>query len=505
MSRKLVLFGVDGADWEVLDPLIKEGCLPNFKRAMDKGTRAHLRSTIPPLTAPAWTSIFTGVNPGKHGIFDFGTVVNGKPRYTSGADRQAPYFWELMHREKVLAFNIPMSFPPRTSANAMLITGFGTPDRDSAFTAPAGLRTEILGIVPDYDFDMGPEGQLVKMGASADKSGIVRTLKKGLDSRMKVARHLLKSKEWDAAFMVFSETDWVQHYFMSEFLNADKKSGTEIAEIYKMLDPLLGELLDSGCDVLIASDHGFREIRRIFFMNTYFVKNGVLKLKKATRRGAMHAAGLTRERVLSFIPLQLYDFIRRSRLLANLGRSVFPSDVVGGGAIDYPGSVFLSSRNGGIMVPAGHDRKHVAQLVKAASDEEGSAVVRDVYARESLYSGPHVEKAPPLTAVPEHDVHFSCSGARTLGKKVDSAREMNGAHRELGVFVSCGPNLRALGRLDTLHLLDIAPTVLSYFGYAVPEALDGKPVPVISGKSAKGSDLRYRTLLSIGRLARKGR
>src|SRR3989304_4906039 len=69
--NRLILIGMDWGTFKIIDPLIKEGKLPNLQHLIREGTRAVLKSTIPPLTPPAWVSLMTGVNPGKHGLFDF--------------------------------------------------------------------------------------------------------------------------------------------------------------------------------------------------------------------------------------------------------------------------------------------------------------------------------------------------------------------------------------------------------------------------------------------------
>ena len=66
-----VLIGLDGATFSVLDPYMEQGVMPNLAELSARGTRAVLRSIMPPLTPPAWTSLVTGKHPGQHGIFDF--------------------------------------------------------------------------------------------------------------------------------------------------------------------------------------------------------------------------------------------------------------------------------------------------------------------------------------------------------------------------------------------------------------------------------------------------
>ena len=68
-NMKVILLGFDGMTFNILEPYIKEGIMPNFKKVLNDGSFGILRSTIPPITGPGWTSMFTGKTPGKHGVF----------------------------------------------------------------------------------------------------------------------------------------------------------------------------------------------------------------------------------------------------------------------------------------------------------------------------------------------------------------------------------------------------------------------------------------------------
>src|SRR3979409_1318657 len=71
MTRDVLLIGLDGATFDILDPLIESGVMPVLRDLIGSGVRATLQSTVPALTPPAWTSLVTGRGPGSHGIFDF--------------------------------------------------------------------------------------------------------------------------------------------------------------------------------------------------------------------------------------------------------------------------------------------------------------------------------------------------------------------------------------------------------------------------------------------------
>ncbi len=77
VSRKLLLLGIDGADWTLMDPLLDQGALPNFKKLLGNGIRAPLKTIKPTASPLIWTTIATGVGPKKHGISDFTFKVPG--------------------------------------------------------------------------------------------------------------------------------------------------------------------------------------------------------------------------------------------------------------------------------------------------------------------------------------------------------------------------------------------------------------------------------------------
>ena len=69
--KKLVVIGLDCATFTILGPWIRQGKLPVFRKLIKNGCSGVLESTFPPATPVAWPCFFTGVNPGKHGVFGF--------------------------------------------------------------------------------------------------------------------------------------------------------------------------------------------------------------------------------------------------------------------------------------------------------------------------------------------------------------------------------------------------------------------------------------------------
>src|SRR5262245_34089901 len=69
-TPRVVVLGLDGLDPQRVRRLLAEGRLPNLQRLADRGTFRELQTTLPPISPVAWSSFQTGVNPGKHNIFD---------------------------------------------------------------------------------------------------------------------------------------------------------------------------------------------------------------------------------------------------------------------------------------------------------------------------------------------------------------------------------------------------------------------------------------------------
>ena len=95
-GARTLIIGLDGATWKVADPLIAQGKLPNLAMIKQQGTWSYLNSTTPPMTLPSWSSMLTGCNPGKHGIFDFVEYQDRSLRFVHALDRCVPTIHQLV-------------------------------------------------------------------------------------------------------------------------------------------------------------------------------------------------------------------------------------------------------------------------------------------------------------------------------------------------------------------------------------------------------------------------
>ncbi|MCU0611631.1 MAG: alkaline phosphatase family protein, partial [Candidatus Eisenbacteria bacterium] len=114
-SRPVVIIGWDGATWDILSPLLAQGRLPALKGLLDRGVAGLLASTPHYVSPPAWVSLYSGKNPGKTGVFHFGSRLDDLPRLgdLGGSDVRAARLWDMMgaHGRRSAIVNVPLTYP----------------------------------------------------------------------------------------------------------------------------------------------------------------------------------------------------------------------------------------------------------------------------------------------------------------------------------------------------------------------------------------------------------
>jgi len=164
-----IIIGFDGLDPRIVQSLLQRNRLPNMRRLMESGTFTELQSTVPPLSPVAWSSLITGVNPGKHNVYDFLRrdpisyrilpalaaaddfiqPRNGKPKGNIRLYRKSIPFWHLLSKASMpsFIFRVPATFPVEPFDNIRLLAGMGIPDlrgTQGLFTCfEAGLQSPV--------------------------------------------------------------------------------------------------------------------------------------------------------------------------------------------------------------------------------------------------------------------------------------------------------------------------------------------------------------------------
>ncbi|MEK6301428.1 MAG: alkaline phosphatase family protein [Acidobacteriota bacterium] len=504
MKKKLLVIGLDGASFDVLDPLIEKGRLKNLAALIARGARADLITTFPPITAVAWSSFMTGKNPGKHGIFEFVRLDHDSKRElaVNASFRQGHAIWDLLSDagERVVVHNFPCTYPPH-EVNGLMIADFMTPRGRRDFTFPASLLSEIEEKFGPYRL------HLSQTYANRNVEGVLDELFDELEYKAKVSEYLMTSYEWDAFFQYFWGTDRIQHELWHIIDEAHPRHDEREARLYRervyayfdRVDEIVGRLVElagEGALVCVASDHGFGPAHKYCSFNIWLLQEGFLKLKRdpMTRiKQTMFNLGLTPElafKLIKKLPLAL----RPSRGVSNQpGASNLLSRLfLSFNDVDWNRSVAFSKGNyGQIYVnlkgrePNGavEERDYdsvceaiVARLKALEDPATGEAWADKVFRREQVYHGPRVSDAPDIAFLPRDMRYLALGNADfTSNQFMVDAFGISGCHRMNGVLIASGGGaVKPATQAKAARIEDVTPTLLYLMGRPLPDDLDGQ-------------------------------
>ncbi|MFC4357803.1 alkaline phosphatase family protein [Halobium salinum] len=504
-----LLLGLDAACESVLEPLIEEGRLPNIERLLDDGVSGPLESQIPPWTPSAWPSLYTGVNPGKHGVFSFLKFDGYDWDVVNATDVRERTLWEILdeHGKSSVVVNAPVTSPPPAVAGA-IIPGYTAPEDPDCH--PADLLDEVREAIGDY--------RVYARDHEETPQGYVDAYRELIRMRGEAFRYLADTRDPDFGFLQFQQTDTVFH----ECPGQDEV----VAAVYEAVDEQVGKVLEE-CEpetVMIVSDHGMGEYEGYEFrMNDYLRERGYVETAKggegmptwstiaddslkngksgkteddgadggpspAERALALGAAvGLTSQRI--------HRALKRVGL-ADVVAAHAPSGLVRAASerVDFQNSkaymrdriecgvrINLDGREpNGVVSEAEYEplRQELIEDLRALTAPDGTPVFDEVGPREDYFDGPYAEDAVDIVTVPrEFDVMLSAQ----LHDEPFSATPMEPWNHKLDGIVSLtGPGVDTTASLAGAHLYDVASTVLSTFGIAYPETMDGRPLaPVV--------------------------
>lgn len=516
-SRRLVVIGLDGATFDLIEPWAAAGQLPNLSRLLAEGSWAPLRSVIHPFTAQAWTSMVTGTQQGKHRVFDFWErdFETYGFRLLNASHRSLPALWNLLSRagKNVIIVNLPQTYPP-DPVRGVLISGRDTPGLGASYSYPSHLKTE-LDRVSDTPYVIVPDDWLWMQRRRPDLAR--KELLREVDVRFDAVTHLMATRPWDLTFFVVSATDGAAHFFWkyhdpSHPLHDPAEAvryGDTLREVYRRCDHRIGKLLErleqeGNCNVLVVSDHGQGPLgRQAIHLNLWLGTQGLLRFRdsagvqslgeratvlasKAVQRGKRSLYGRIRFQTLTKLRRLWPDSLR-----TRLGTEAFFPDVDWGQTRAFSeelrGNIWINVRGRdplGIVEPgAEYERLRdeiVATLPQLTDLTTGSRPIQRVWRREELFSGPFLDRFPDLIVEADYPDMFKPHGsyrgpaARRLTTAEMAQRAITGCHRMNGVFVAWGPDIAPGSHPLDAALIDIAPTVLHLLGHPVPAEMDGR-------------------------------
>jgi predicted AlkP superfamily phosphohydrolase/phosphomutase len=504
MKKKLLVIGLDGASFNVLDPLIETGHLKNLARLIAGGARADLETTFPPITAVAWSSFMTGKNPGKHGIFEFVRLDHDSKRElaVNASFRHGRAIWDQLSDagQRVIVHNFPCTYPPH-EVNGLMIADFMTPRGRRDFTYPSSLLAELEEKFGPYRL------HLSQTYANGNVEGVLDELSDELEYKAKVSEYLMTRYEWDAFFQYFWGTDRIQHELWHIIDESHPRHDSREARLYRdrvyayfdRVDEVVGRLIQLAGEeatVFVASDHGFGPAHKYCAFNIWLLQEGFLKLKRdaVTRiKRTMFNLGLTPELAFKLIKKLPLGALRPSRGVSNQpgASSLLSKLFLSFNDVDWNRTVAFSKGNygqiyinlkgrepDGAVQASDYDSvcETIVERLKALKDPANDEPwAGQVFRREQIYQGPRVSDAPDIAFLPRDMRYLPLGNADfTSNKFMVDAFGISGCHRMHGVLIANGDSVTPGARLGAARIVDVTPTMLYLMGQSLADDMDGQ-------------------------------
>lgn len=463
-KEKVIVVGIDGATFDIINKI--KNTLPNISKMLDKGTSGKLRSTVPMISAAAWTSFYTGKNPSNHGIYDFVNKIPGKYMFkvTSAKDRKSKPLWVLLSEagRNVSVIGCTLTYPPDV-VNGYMISGLGTPNKKgypatNEYTYPKEVKGEIekevgrFRITPDVN---------IKNISSVLKNEINELV----DYKVRLNEYFFREHLHEFNIYFFGETDIASHFFWND---------TDfIYGIYRKIDSFLGKLMErDDVNIILMSDHGFASKERMIFIDRWLAHEGLLTIKKGSRRLLDKILHLGKN------DSSLSD-IEWDKTKAFSGRS-------------SAGSIFINLKGreaAGCVEPADYEKvvgEVTDKLLLLKDPKTGEKIVERVHLKKDIFNGEAAESAPDLVAEFKkgYGVGMKSIEDRNIRDEfiVDSVYWI-GDHEVNGVFMAYGPAFNEGNTIEGAEIVDVPPTIMYLSGLPVYQEMDGK---VLSGIFKKG-------------------
>ena len=360
MPKKTIIIGLDGVPFGLLKKLAETGIMPNTGKLIANGTFKKMSSSIPEISSVAWSSIITGTNPGEHGIFGFtdfspGTYQLSFPNFNNL--KKSPFWTKIAGKSVII--NVPATYPVK-EMDGIHISGFVSIHLEKS-VYPQSLLPELKELDYRIDVDSAKAHQSLELFLS--------DLEQTLKARIRTYRYLWE-KEWETFMLVFTGTDRLMHFLWNAYEDKEHQYHQDFLNHFHQIDEVIGEIknkISNEDSLIILSDHGFEGLDKEVYINYLLKKEGFLKLQDTDEPTGTDIDYFAKAFALD--PARIYLNLKDK----------------------YPHGSVEPKDKGKIL----EDLDSLFNSLKI----ENKKVIRDIYRKEEIYSGPLLDQAPDLILV----------------------------------------------------------------------------------------------------------
>jgi predicted AlkP superfamily phosphohydrolase/phosphomutase len=437
MNRPLIVLGIDGLDWRYVDAHRDE--LPTLA---EWPVLTPLASIFPPDSIPAWTTIFTGVPPGEHGMLDSIDYLDKRPAKAAEIAGDAlpnRTFWdEAGRRGKRVCVVNPFLAYPAWDVNGSMIAG---PVFVSGDVSATGIDPEQVGTIPEL-------GGIVSFPTPKTMGPFVEETLNATGEQADFGLKLLRESRPDLFFLNILTVDRMQH-FAWRFADTEDPTypgpnphSTAVLRTYQMVDSIVARYAQEG-RVVVISDHGHgRRCTRMIFVDEALRRAGLIVESASGPRLLSPPYLIERSKriVLNLtyrlaLEVPAYKLARRLPSRKALKQSTFSSDA--GSSPARLSRLFGRNQFGGIELQEDTPqmRAAVREVLEGIVDPStGRGVLEWVKDREEVVEGARIDRYPPILfkLIEGYGVDYGLYGS--LFAPDVNHRRISGGHKDLGVL-----------------------------------------------------------------------
>jgi predicted AlkP superfamily phosphohydrolase/phosphomutase len=489
---RVVVIGIDGLDADLLR--VYGPSLPHLRRLMLESPFLELTSSFPPETMSTWASIYTGLNPGNHGVLDTGSFSQQTAQETSPKLKipQGETFWDIAGDagKRVCVVN-PLLAYPAWQVNGVMVS---LPPVGINGCGPSFMPEDVAPVKPFPSLLNSTQIPTYRQLKEFSSSLYTLTLQ-----QVEHAKELFQRDLWDIFFIQLDALDYIQHVFWRYSDPGDpaypgrNKHAERILDFYRLFDAIVGQFrafLQQDCVLLVVSGHGHgRSCTQCFNLNEWLREQKLLTVRLRSMRLLNRRYMLERARQHSFellTQLHLQDVMPHmsqyfsSRQTESYTSCLIDQQATLAQAVELVGS----SPFGGIILnrtrieQCGETYEHIrATLMRKLAQLrlKGRPVIHWAKERESIYQGKYSQFYPDILFELRPDLGVDSSIYVPLTTESLVHPVISGNHRMHGVLLlgNLPVERQVLDNVKEPDVMDVAPTILSIIDAAQPDR-DGK-------------------------------
>lgn len=505
-KNRILAIGIDSAEPKLIEKWMNEGKLPFMQSLKDKGAWVRIKSTANWLSDTPWPTFYTGVNPGKHGYYSFLNIKRGTTeikRINARSCKYLPFWGQLSGSDKkVVIFDVPKTYPLE-ALNGIQLAAWGEeyPLMPTS-CLPESFKDEFLKNFGSYQHIT----ELVKPIKIAPELKIYNILMKNIKKKSRAIQDLLLQNNWDFFIAAFGEIHYANHQFFHHFdvnhwghdSRKAKHLDRALLNIYRAIDVELANIfkdIPENTTIFVFSVHGIKtNYAGNHLMNSIMEKLGYqvratpiqtkttgFDLKNLSKLTKKMIPGKLREYINErFVPNSVHDeFLSwefNNRISWRDSKAFFMPNSIFQSFI----SVNLKGREPlGIVEPGEEYEKLCYEIChefkQLVNPKTGKSAIKDIAITADIFPGEHVLNLPDIILQWAEDgpiEQLEHPKLRVISEPVPDLRKTQ--HAGEGFMLTAGKGVQPQNDINTIDVLDLAPTMLSLLGEEIPEYMKGR-------------------------------